>query len=164
MHSRSPDLLAKYGVDPSRPYDGRKRRARGIPEVEFGGVIFRQYEAGRYYRVLLNGTWYYLHREVWEHYNGTIPSGYEVHHLFDDDKHTVDPQRLSLLTTQEHRRLHPWSDHRDPEVHLEATRASVAKRIKSLRCENGHTEVKFWNGRNKCRECGAHQRPVGSGL
>lgn len=46
-----------------------------------------------------------LHRHVWTYHNGTIPKGYEVHHI-DEDKSNNDISNLQLLTKAEHMRLH----------------------------------------------------------
>ena len=47
----------------------------------------------------------YLHRYVWEYYNGKIPSGYEIHHI-DFDKSNNDISNLQLLSHREHKKLH----------------------------------------------------------
>ena len=45
----------------------------------------------------------YLHRAVWEHFNGEIPKEYVVHHV-DGDKSNNDISNLTLLTKAEHRK------------------------------------------------------------
>lgn len=47
----------------------------------------------------------YLHRAVWEHFNGEIPKGYVVHHV-DLNPENNDISNLTLLTKAEHRKLH----------------------------------------------------------
>lgn len=47
----------------------------------------------------------YLHRAVWEHFNGEIPKGYVVHHI-DGDKSNNDIKNLQLLNHIEHKKLH----------------------------------------------------------
>lgn len=47
----------------------------------------------------------YLHRAVWEHFNGKIPKGYVVHHV-DFNPANNDISNLTLLTKAEHRKLH----------------------------------------------------------
>jgi hypothetical protein len=47
----------------------------------------------------------YMHRDVWEHYNGPIPDGYEVHHKDSDRAHNAIGN-LELLSGAEHARLH----------------------------------------------------------
>lgn len=46
-----------------------------------------------------------MHVYVWEYYNGTIPKGYEVHHI-DFDRSNNDISNLQLLTKSEHKHIH----------------------------------------------------------
>lgn len=69
---------------------------------EFDGIKFILTDKG-YYRH--NGLRKYMHRYVWEYYNGKIPSGYEVHHI-DFDRSNNDISNLQLLTKKEHKKLH----------------------------------------------------------
>ena len=69
---------------------------------EFDGIKFILTDKG-YYRH--NGLRKYMHRYVWEYYNGKIPKGYEVHHI-DFDRSNNDISNLQLLTRAEHRKLH----------------------------------------------------------
>lgn len=65
---------------------------------------------GRRYTIRNNG--YYgatsgnrslLHRDIWEHHNGTIPTGYDIHHL-DHDKTNNDISNFECLPKDEHAR------------------------------------------------------------
>ena len=47
----------------------------------------------------------YLHRAVWERFNGEIPEGYVIHHI-DGDKSNNDLTNLQLMTKSEHVKLH----------------------------------------------------------
>lgn len=47
----------------------------------------------------------YLHRDVWEHHNGPIPTGYEIHHR-DHDKSNNAPSNLELVKVRPHRKHH----------------------------------------------------------
>lgn len=69
---------------------------------EFDGIKFILTDKG-YYRH--NGLRKYMHRYVWEYYNGKIPSGYEVHHI-DFNRGNNDISNLQLLTREEHRKIH----------------------------------------------------------
>lgn len=69
---------------------------------EFDGIKFVLVDNG-YYRH--NGLRKYMHRYVWEYYNGKIPSGYEIHHI-DFDRNNNDISNLQLLTKKEHKKLH----------------------------------------------------------
>ena len=67
---------------------------------KFDGLIYRKHKHdGRYYFSTS------LTRSVWKFFNGEIPDGYEVHHL-DDDKYNDDISNLTLLTREEHLKLH----------------------------------------------------------
>jgi len=46
-----------------------------------------------------------LHVYIWEKYNGTIPKGYQVHHI-DKDKDNNNIDNLRLLEKKEHMLLH----------------------------------------------------------
>lgn len=47
----------------------------------------------------------YLHRDVWEHHNGPIPAGYDIHHK-DGDKANNRIGNLELIDKAEHARLY----------------------------------------------------------
>ena len=46
-----------------------------------------------------------LHREVWEHHNGKVPSGYHVHHK-DGDRSNNCIENLALMEGHDHLREH----------------------------------------------------------
>ena len=46
-----------------------------------------------------------LHRYVYERAYGTIPTGYEVHHI-DHNRNNNEPENLKLVTVEEHKRIH----------------------------------------------------------
>jgi len=46
-----------------------------------------------------------MHRDVWEHANGQIPDGWDVHHK-DEDKANNDISNLECLPKAEHTRLY----------------------------------------------------------
>lgn len=48
-----------------------------------------------------------LHRAVWEHYNGSIPSGFHVHHN-DRDKGNNEINNLKLLPHSKHTTIHGY--------------------------------------------------------
>jgi hypothetical protein len=56
----------------------------------------------------------HLHQYVWEKANGSIPIGYEIHHI-DMDVNNNDLSNLQLLTIKEHREIHKklsWNEDR----------------------------------------------------
>lgn len=69
----------------------------------FDGLRFCRDDKTGYY---LNATIHKrLHRYVYEHVNGKIPAGYQVHHI-DHDKGNNEPENLELLTKSAHMRRH----------------------------------------------------------
>jgi len=68
----------------------------------------------RYYKSKKTGYWSHngkheapatLHLAIWEHHNGPIPDGMEVHHI-DEDKDHNETSNFQLLTIHDHRVLH----------------------------------------------------------
>ncbi len=80
-----------------------RQRPDPLPTVEFQGERYAIGVLG-YYRKT-RGDRSYLHRDVWAHYNGPIPDGYDVHHVDHDKTHNSLPN-LGLLTKADHTRLH----------------------------------------------------------
>lgn len=71
--------------------------------IWFDGLKYTRDEKTGYY---LNATHRKrLHRAVWEHYNGEIPEGYQVHHV-DGDKSNNDISNLALLDKHLHAARH----------------------------------------------------------
>lgn len=70
---------------------------------KFNGITFNEDEKG-YYRSSTDFKCY-MHRYVWEYYNGPIPKGYEIHHI-DFDRSNNDISNLQLLSRSEHRKIH----------------------------------------------------------
>lgn len=67
----------------------------------FNGLTYTKYQGEKYYTRGLRK----LHRDVWEFYNGTIPQGYEIHHIdIDPNNNSID--NLMCLSKQEHIQLH----------------------------------------------------------
>ena len=50
-------------------------------------------------------TYLYDHRKIYERYNGSIPDGYEIHHIDGNHKNN-DPKNLKAVTMQEHYNIH----------------------------------------------------------
>lgn len=77
---------------------------------EFLGERF--YLCGEYYQH--NGK--RLHRAVWEHSDGPIPSGHHVHHK-DGDKGNNWPDNLALVPGREHISGHATAERSNETVH-----------------------------------------------
>ena len=76
-----------------------------MPEVQyFNGIKFKPHNMG-YLQATVDGKQVLMHRYVWEYYNGTIPSGYVVHHK-DEDKTNNDISNLECLPNKEHSSMH----------------------------------------------------------
>ena len=79
---------------------------------QFGGVKPKHNPAGTpwlgsngYLKITHNGKETYVHRLVWEHYNGPIPSGYHIHHR-DENKRNNRISNLALSKEDEHLAYH----------------------------------------------------------
>lgn len=73
------------------------------PEQFFDNKKFTLRPSGYYSLTLDDRT--YMHRYVWEFYNGKIPEGYDVHHI-NEIKSDNDVKNLECLLKGEHTRHH----------------------------------------------------------
>lgn len=80
-----------------------RQRPPARPSVEWRGRSFSLRDGGYY--AATDGDREYLHRLIWEHTNGPLPAGHEVHHK-DHDKTNNDPSNLVAMTKADHARLH----------------------------------------------------------
>lgn len=91
-----------------------RKQAVTTESVVFNGIQFRRYPQSkrlsdrRYFRAdgrLRKQGINYLHRAVWEFYNGKIPEGYHVHHK---NENTLDNriENLELLPGKSHLQYH----------------------------------------------------------
>ena len=71
----------------------------------FNGRRYVRFVGSSYYRCIEKRVFRYLHRDVWSHYNGTIPPGYHVHHV-DEDRENNDISNLECIPAQEHFKEH----------------------------------------------------------
>lgn len=101
-----------------------------------------------------------LHRDVWQYYNGPIPSGHHIHHA-DGDWDNNDVDNLECLPVAEHRRVHAGSlphetSFSNPE-HGKKARQALRRRIQESkhytcqRCGTGFTARSF--KAKYCPEC-----------
>lgn len=75
-----------------------------MEKQQFNELTFVTDERGYYYTNNKQGK-VYMHRYVWEFYNGKIPKGYEIHHI-DFDRGNNDISNLQLVSRSEHRKIH----------------------------------------------------------
>lgn len=75
-----------------------------LPFVEFNGERFTRRSNGYFART--NDDRSYLHRIVWEHHNGAIPLGFDIHHINGN----IEDNRISNLeciSKADHARKYP---------------------------------------------------------
>ncbi len=155
-------LVGRYG-----------KSGEGTVEIaEFDGRFYRRRPNARHRNHRVYFTWRFngtegevsvlLHRAVWEHHNGPIPDGYDIHHG-DGNPLNNDIENLECIDRAEHRSEH-W---RQGDYNTPATRAHQAgfgRRTVAWRQTEQFQEmvkangVKTWEGREPtertCLVCG----------
>ena len=98
-------------------------RVQTISETiqKFDGLSY--YRCGQYFQ--RKGR--RLHRTVWEYHNGTIPDGYDIHHI-DGDRANNDLENLQMLPSSEHGSLHMCTPDRKEKSRQSIKKASEAAR------------------------------------
>lgn len=73
----------------------------------FNGYSFRRDKRTGYFlsSCKIDGERKRLHVYVWEHHNGSIPKGYDIHHI-DHDKNNNNIENLAILSRKEHLQIH----------------------------------------------------------
>lgn len=110
--------------------------------AEFNGEVFTRDERTGYYLTTNNAAepGRRLHRVVWEYFNGSIPTGYDIHHK-DHNKKNNDIENLTCVSRKEHRRIH--ADEVSPET--------IAKMRKNL-TDNARPLASQWHKSEAGRE------------
>ena len=100
----------QFGVSRQTVYVMLKRRNVPLrqkpparPSIEFQGTKYTLRNVG--YFGATTGRRSFLHRDVWEHHNGPIPDGFDIHHI-DHDKWNNAVENLMLVSKDEHTRMH----------------------------------------------------------
>jgi hypothetical protein len=83
----------------------RRRRYEDLTEDSFTQTKTDGRKFASYWSQDEETRYIYRYRWRWEQANGTIPSGYAVHHR-DEDPTNDDLSNLKLLSTTEHRHYH----------------------------------------------------------
>ena len=65
-----------------------------------------------YVQIIIGGRAVLEHRLVWEHANGPVPPGHDIHHL-DGDKQNNVLKNLECVSKIAHKRIHGGCDLRD---------------------------------------------------
>lgn len=86
------ELIVEKNGQVFKIIDGKK--------IELKQYLIGGQEGNRYPSVALNGTLQYVHRLVWETFNGGIPEGLIINHL-DGNKKNNDLSNLELMTHSE---------------------------------------------------------------
>lgn len=88
----------------------------------FQGNPYRRYPSSRFKQASTYFTYHpsnnkriLLHRAIWEHYNGEIPKGYDIHHK-DGNPSNNDISNLECCTRKEHFRKHSELAKTDPSL------------------------------------------------
>lgn len=116
--------------------------------VEFNGEIYIRNPKSRYYfkhttRNADRCGAKQLHRAVWEYYNGTIPAGWQVHHI-DGDIDNNDISNLECLPRSEHLARHAEQNKHNPDF--------VAKQTDSL--TKARDAAKEWHRQHAAESIG----------
>ena len=82
------------------------RTIEPLPFIMWNNQKYTRRKNGYYARTKAGRR--YLHLEIWEQANGSIPDGYEIHHA-DGDKTNNTLGNLELLTASEHGKRHGFA-------------------------------------------------------
>ena len=105
---------------------------------KFNGKSYNKGKDG-YWRK--GGGFYYLHRDVWEYYNGPISKGYQIHHK-DNNKDNNEISNLQCLSSKRHNQEHPIKDKEKNRKHLENIRPLTKEWHRSIEGKEWHK--KHW--------------------
>lgn len=103
----------RYGVSRQTVYMRFKRAGKPMRSTNrkeaicFNGNTYTERANG--YLARTDGNREYLHRDIWKHFNGEIPKGYDIHHI-DEDRHNNKIDNLVLVAKDQHTRLHGFKN------------------------------------------------------
>lgn len=135
-------------------------RGDNIPFQEFNGRIYRLHSNAKYFT---SHKWF-MHRHVWEYFNGPIPKGFHVHHK-DQNKWNNNIQNLELKEAKSHMSGHVKERFKNnPEWAKEFQRKGIAAAPEWHRSESGiewHKQHAAAHGfgspsniKKDCNQCG----------
>jgi len=102
----------KFGLSRQAMWDALRRRGAKFrhkepqPFIEFEGLKYSLSKDGYYRATTFRRINKMLHQDVWRKFVGEIPDGWDIHHKHENDKATVDPNRLECLTPSNHTRIY----------------------------------------------------------
>ena len=111
-------------------------KRKGLYQV-FNGEYFGLDEKSGYWQN--TKTRERMHRYVWKHFYGEIPTGFHIHHL-DGDKSNNDISNLAMISASAHLKLH--GENQNPET--------LEKKKKN--CDNVRYLTKAWHASKDGRE------------
>lgn len=84
-----------------------RKEGLAVEVIRFNGYTYRRYpeSTNAAHRRYFSRTGHRLHRDVWEHFKGPIPKGWEIHHK-DDNYSNNDIANLECLPRKKHRAKH----------------------------------------------------------
>jgi hypothetical protein len=85
-----------------------------------------------YYRSHVSGCEKYLHRSIWIHHHGPIPSRHDIHHV-DGNPFNNDPSNLQCIESTKHKIKHGRSF------------AETSPEVLSLNLEKAREAAKAWH-------------------
>ena len=131
-------------------------RSKRSPSTAPGG--YGSIDRKGYRRISVNNRIIREHILVWQHYNGPIPAGMEIHHK-DGDKLNNEIDNLELIDSLSHRHLHAGYEMRGGELHKLCPGCSEVKSVfqytprkngVSTKCKSCRViEVRRWYYRTK---------------
>lgn len=97
------------GSECGRKVAARKNRGRDFgskaERIFFNGVAYYRYPESPKpsHRAYFQRPGKSLHVAIWEHHNGSVPEGHEIHHI-DHDTLNNEPSNLAAIPISEHRK------------------------------------------------------------
>lgn len=150
-------------VTPDNWIQFRHEKSRKHPVQEFEGVRFYWKREGYYKASPGTHGGITMHRFVWAHYNGAIPSGHHIHHI-DGDKSNNSIENLELLSQSDHARLHSidnkWIGSRENKDQIAAAGELAKEWHASEDGRKWHSDhaISAWKNRKwsavNCQQCG----------
>jgi hypothetical protein len=97
-------MIKPFTID-TGTYKGQFKLKTTWDKREYSAFPESKNKVQRYFRRGRGKTICYLHREIFEHYNGKIKKSFQIHHL-DGNIYNNDISNLALLSNSEHQKEH----------------------------------------------------------